>query len=87
MSRGPGTVMTRLEALLTDEPQTVWWLASAVFEDDDPSRAQVESVRRAAKRLAAMGRAELKISPYREPGPHGHDVWRRFLTARKAATL
>jgi hypothetical protein len=87
MSRGPGTVMTRLEALLTDEPQTVWWLAIDVYGGADPSRAQVESVRRAAKRLAAIGRAEVGMGNYREPGPHGHDVWRRFLTVRKAATL
>jgi hypothetical protein len=63
MSKGPGRTMKAVEALITDQPQAIHDLACqlhGVSGWDDLTRAQVESVRRACKRLAALGRAELE---------------------------
>lgn len=75
--------MRVLEEQLTDEPQSIYALAAAVYgipERLDPTRAETESVRRAAKRLAAMSRAELGQEFGRlKPGwPYRH-----YLTARR----
>jgi len=50
-----------------DRDHTIDTLVCAVFDPDmagdaPPTRAQVESVRRACKRLAALGRVELRHS-------------------------
>lgn len=55
--------MRAIEALLTDEPQTIHDLACQVYGVaawDDLTRAQLKTVRRASKRLEALGRAYLK---------------------------
>lgn len=67
MSRGPGRVQTAILDTLLAEPEgplvgwrTVRELAVSVF-GEQPSRAEVESVRRALKRLASLGRVELDL--------------------------
>jgi hypothetical protein len=55
-------VMRATEAALTDAPQTIHAIAAAVFDTTAPTRAQVESVRRAAKRLAGQHRARIDFA-------------------------
>lgn len=70
MSGGFGVVQRTVLAVLlelTDGPFTGWTtvsdLARIVWNTSDPTRAQVESVRRAAKALADAGRVELDYMP------------------------
>lgn len=67
MSRGPGRVMRALEARLTPERQPVDALAAAIFDTGTPTRAQVESVRRAARLLREQGRAHHGRAGVRTP--------------------
>jgi hypothetical protein len=62
MSKGPGRVERGVSEHLIGG--TCGWLtmsdlAGAIDVTDSPSRSQIESVRRACRRLAAAGRAEL----------------------------
>lgn len=53
MSRGLGRVQRRaLEALEAEGPLDLWDLACSIYETENPTLAQYESVRRALKRLA-----------------------------------
>lgn len=54
MSRGAGRVMRELEQRLTGWPTPIVVLARDIYAVDEPTRAQIESVRRAAKRLASL---------------------------------
>ena len=90
--------MRKLQAALTDEPRTIHRLAEDVFGAD--GRAQVESTRRAAKRLAGQGRARLDYIKrdgeaglwsdviaergYEQDARPAHPVWQ--LAARSAET-
>lgn len=51
--------MRRLLDELTDEWQTLLGIAGRLHRDAEPPRAMLESARRACKRLAEQGRAEL----------------------------
>lgn len=57
MSRGAGRVMRELEHRLSGWPTPLVVLARDIYAVDEPTRAQIESVRRAAKRLRDLGRA------------------------------
>jgi hypothetical protein len=74
--------MRAVEATLDDRPRFISSIAAEVYELPDgqlATRAQIESVRRAAKRLAALGRAEVvRITSYASG-----DTSRRFLTVRR----
>src|SRR5687768_4302625 len=66
MSRGNGTVMRRVLGQLTAEPIRVDHLADVVHDvpdDRSPNRAEVESVRRAVKRLHGQGLVHLQYRP------------------------
>ncbi len=81
--------MRRVEANLTDEPQTMFALASVVYGAVEPTRAQVESVRRATRRLVALGRAQTRRLPVQvKHGMTNGQEWSyrvgpRFLCAQK----
>jgi hypothetical protein len=88
----PVNIMRAVEAALTDEPQTMFGLAVTVYgrhpaEGSEPTRAQVESIRRAVHRLQAMRRADVRTlrcvtTMVRNGRMRG--VRRRFLTASRA---
>lgn len=87
--------MRAVEPLLTGEPRAIHDLACKVYEVDDwdgLTRAQVEAVRRACKRLAELGRAEVQRRPaYSVRPPGAGRAWGagsspRFLTARTPPT-
>ncbi len=82
--------MQAVAALLTDEPQAIHGLACQVYGVDqweDLTRAQVEAVRRACKRLAELDRAELtrlstsRVRPNHDPCG-GRGRYPSYLTAR-----
>ncbi|MGI8730828.1 MAG: hypothetical protein ACR2LK_12715 [Solirubrobacteraceae bacterium] len=90
MSRGPGNTMRHLEALLTAEWQPLSKLAAGIYATPTPTRAHIEASRRAAKRLADLDRAELRLQ-HRDvwvPAGQGSQwLWeRRFLVARRPLT-
>ena len=58
MSRGPGHVMRELEQRLTERPMALARLARSIYGTQQPTPAQMESIRRAAARLVELGRAE-----------------------------
>lgn len=62
MSRGPGRVQRAVVDIFTESEEwlTVPEMAARVF-GERPSRAQLESVRRALKMLARDGRVELEM--------------------------
>lgn len=60
MSRGAGRVMREVRSILTVEPTPIVVLARRVYGVQEPSRAQVESVRRASKRLVQLGHAHVR---------------------------
>lgn len=75
--------MQAVEALLTDEPHAIRDLACQVYgvdKWDDLTRAQVEAVRRACKRLAQLDRAAL--SEHRQ-----HRVWPNNPGGRRSSYL
>jgi len=87
--------MNAVQALLTDEPAAIHDLACRVYGVegwDDLTRAQVETIRRACKRLAQLGRAELQMRPARQVRPvgmgkaQGRGSSPRFLSARTPRT-
>jgi predicted secreted protein len=79
--------MRRLEVALTPQPQTVRQLAAAVYGVVEPTRSQVETVRRAVVRLGEMGHAEVAHRPVRTTcDGRAQPVWRRSLTARTPMT-
>jgi hypothetical protein len=49
--------MREVEQLLTEQPKPIVVLAREVYAVEQPTRAQVEAIRRAAKRLVAQDRA------------------------------
>ena len=59
MSRGPGIIMVRVTEEVTSEWQSIADLAAAINGVTNPTRADIESVRRACKRLAEQGEIEL----------------------------
>lgn len=61
MSRGPGHVMRELEARIDDQARPIVELAVDIYATEQATPSQVESVRRAAHRLAALGRAEVDV--------------------------
>ena len=70
MSSGPGIVQRTILAVLDEKPRgrhsgwtTMSELAGSAFDTVAPTRAQVESVRRAAKALHARGLVELDYMP------------------------
>lgn len=70
--------MRRLEAALTNQPQTLSRLAFDVYEitvAGEPTRAQIESLRRAAKQLAATGRAEVLKALEERPVMYSDGSW------------
>ena len=71
--------MRRVEAELTDDPLPMAELAQRVYMHEDPSRAEVESVRRAAKRLAEQGRLEVD---YIDPDESGLGLWSQVCAER-----
>jgi hypothetical protein len=76
--------MRRIEAVLTDENQPLRDLAREVYDVPagyEATRAEVEAVRRAVKRLAQMGRAEVQTGRFKtdESGMY----WRYMLVARQ----
>lgn len=50
--------MRELEERLTDRPRALAILARAIYKTQQPTPAQMESIRRAAARLTELGRAE-----------------------------
>ena len=58
MSRGDGSVMRAVVERLTDTPTPIEELACDVFGVQRATRAQVETVRRAVKRLIEQERAD-----------------------------
>jgi len=84
--------MRRLETALTAERQRMPELARNVYGLDagaEPTRAQIESVRRAAKRLADQGRAEVAMRYWENRVGDigsGRYVERGYLTARTPLT-
>lgn len=59
MSRGPGRVMVELEQRLTSKWTPVAVMASDIYGTDPPTRAQIQAVSRAGRRLQALGRARV----------------------------
>ena len=57
-------------------------LAAAIYDADQPTRAQVESVRRAARRLRELGRAEFGRSGVRTPMSEAE--WAAIMERRRA---
>lgn len=87
MSKGPGRTQQAVISLLADDWQQVTDLAARITAADRPDRAAVESVRRACKRLAALGRAELDYvwnPPARMRINRTHDVWSELGEGRSA---
>ena len=69
MSRGAGRVMRQVQQRLTTTPTPVMILARDVYGVPEPTRAQVESVRRAVKRLEELGQvSSWRDSVYWPPG-------------------
>lgn len=50
--------MRELEERLVDRPRALAVLARAIYKTEQPTPAQMESIRRAAARLTELGRAE-----------------------------
>jgi hypothetical protein len=75
--------MRGVERALTDDPERIRDLAVEILGDN--GRPQVESVRRAAKRLAEQGRARVARFLCRTE-VEGHDALRSFLTVRRPVT-
>lgn len=86
MSRGAGWTMIAVEAHLSPERRTIHDLAARVYGVHSVTRAQVEAVRRACKRLAQLDRAELQRRQAYELGRWGRGSNQRFLTARSPLT-
>lgn len=89
MSRGPGKVERALVGVLSDEWRTMRDLAARVTGAEPPSRAAVESVRRASRRLADRGQVELDYLdtgyPTEYPGrEHRPGVWSDLGDGRNA---
>ena len=86
MSRGAGRVMRQVQQRLTTTPTPVMILARAVYGVPEPTRAQVESVRRAVKRLEELGQASSRRdSVYWPPGvrwPDGEELPGDVVRAR-----
>ncbi len=89
MSKGPGRTMRAVEALLTGTPQAIAEIARHVYgvSGSELTRAQVESVRRACKRLSAIGRAHLgtrqaRVMPQVRSTTSGRGSNPRFLTVQ-----
>lgn len=81
MSRGAGSVMQALEPLLTDRGLPLPVLAACIFDTEQPTKAQVESVRRAARRLHEMGRAHVMRDLYGLDDASGYKRrWRSTTT-------
>ena len=58
MSRGFGHVVSNILRHLSDNPRywlSYWDLATRIYQTDQPSRAQVAAVARAARRLDELG--------------------------------
>ena len=87
MSKGPGRVMQAIDAALTTDWQTAWNLAADIFDTDDVTPAQIESTRRAIRRLGELERAEVAARPWQTDMEGRKTVIRRFLSARKPYTL
>jgi hypothetical protein len=75
MSKGPGKAMNALEGALMTKSQTLEELAQTVNGINDPTRSQIESLRRAALSLEQLGRADVRREVRRTSG-----VWRKVLT-------
>jgi hypothetical protein len=67
MSRGDGRVMRAVERRLTANWTPVVVLAREVYDVEQPTRAQVEAVRRAVRRLVEQERAMRERSRHSEP--------------------
>jgi hypothetical protein len=81
--------MRRIEGALSTQRQTVRALASRVYGVDEPTRSQVETVRRAVVRLGEMRRAEVAHRPVRTTWTRDgrtQPIWRNFLAARTPTT-
>lgn len=89
MSRGPGKIERALVGELSGEWSTMRELAKRLTDDDPPSRAAVESVRRACRRLAERGRADLDYlyTGYpSHPRPADGRLWSSLGDGRDAYT-
>src|SRR5215204_2976316 len=86
MSRGPGRIMIAVEQRLTAEPQPVADLAATVFRVDRNrlTRAQIESVRQACKRLAKRDRAHVTRIRQEVKAYGGRGSSQRVLAAHSA---
>lgn len=64
MSRGPGHVMRTAQAVILDRPIEYPWtyekLASAIYDSASPTRSQLSSVARAARRLLEFGHVHIE---------------------------
>jgi hypothetical protein len=67
MSQGAGWVMREVEARLTGMPQPIPMVAREVFATETPTRAQIESVRQASRRLRELGVARTARGTVRRP--------------------
>jgi hypothetical protein len=89
MSRGAGRVMREAQQRLTSTPTPVVILARDIYAVQEPTRSQVESVRRAVRRLVELGRAEAwRGTVYWPPGARWPDCeeMRATLNVRTALT-
>jgi hypothetical protein len=79
--------MRAVEALLSEKPQRVHDLAATVYgvQPGAVSRGQVETVRRACKRLAELDRASL-TRVRADVKPWGYGSRQKFLAVRTALT-
>jgi hypothetical protein len=89
MSRGPGRVMQVAEDRLTAEWRPLAALAADVFDTDPPTPSQVESVRRAVRRLVQLGRAttykDVQINPDWS-GEYRSQSWKTTTSVRHPLT-
>jgi hypothetical protein len=95
MSRGPGRVMLAVEDRLTTKWRTLPALAADVFDSDPPTPSQVESVRRAVRRLKQQGKAQAvrdshsndeNWSKERPPGIRQVALWTTSVEVRRPLT-
>lgn len=88
MSRGPGKIEQALANTLTSDWQTMRELATTIHTSPEPSRAAIESVRRACRKMVERGTVELDYidTGYNKYDSGGGTLWSSLGEGRDAYT-